>query len=147
MAELESLSTMMQNAYAKLNDGSFALQGITGPIGESGFGSGTVTAPGADTLIATHQPPAAAAGKLHQIEAVVWFSAGTPAAADNFNVGFKFGGTLISKIPIMPVLNQPVRTQFFFKAAANTQFAVYSVGAATAGVTYNAYISATKVFS
>jgi hypothetical protein len=147
MAEGESLSSMMQAAYAKLGDGSFAMQGITGPIGESGFGAGTVSAPGADTLIATHQPPGSAAGKLHQIEAVVWFSAGTPAAADNFNMGFKFGGTLISKIPIPPVLNQVVRTTFFFKAAAGTQFAIYSVGAATAGVTYNAYISATKVFS
>ena len=106
-----------------------------------------VAAPGADAQIATHQPPNSAAGKLHQIDVAVWFSAGAPAAADNFNVGFKFGNTLISKIPIIPVLNQVVRSTFYFKAAVGTQFAIYSVGAATAGVTYNAYISATKVFS
>lgn len=147
MAEAESLSTMMQNSYAKLGDGSFASQGITGPVGESGFGSGTVVAPAANTLIATHQPPGSAAGKLHQIEVVVWFSVGTPAAADNFNMGFKFGNTLISAVPVVAVLNTVVKTTFFFKAAAGTQFAVYSIGAATAGVTYNAYISATRIFS
>lgn len=147
MAEIEALNTMLQNSFVKLGDGSFAGQGITGPVGETGFGAGTVAAPGANTLIANHQPPAGAAGKLHQIECVVWFSAGAPVAADNFNMGFKFGNTLISAIPVVPVLNTVVRTQFFFKAAAGTQFAVYSIGAATAGVTYNAYISATRIFS
>jgi hypothetical protein len=147
MAATESLSTMMQNAYAKLGDGSYALQGVTGPVGETGFGSGTVVAPGANTLIATHQPPPDAAGKLHQIECVVWFSEGVPAAADNYNVGFRFGGTLISKIPVLPVLNQPAKSVFYFKAAAGTQFAIYSVNAATAGVAYNGFITATRIFS
>ena len=137
----------MQGAFAKLGDGSYAMQGVTGPIGETGFGQGSVSGPGANTLIATHQPPADAAGKLHQIECVVWFSAGAPAAADNFNVGFRFGGTTISPIPITPVLNSPVKSVFYFKAAAGTQFGIYSIGAGTAGVTYNAFITATKVFS
>lgn len=158
MAQPEAINTMVQNSYTKLADGSYAQQvasagsvgtnpQTSGPADESGFGANSVTAPAADTLIANHQPPAGNAGELHRIEVVVWLSGAAPASADNFNMGFKFGGTLISKIPVIPAAHVPTRVEFYFKAAAGTPFAVNSIAAATAGVIYNAYITATKLVS
>jgi hypothetical protein len=160
MAELESMNTMLQNSFVEVADGSYAQQvtsiapgttpdggssGSSGPNAESGFGIGSVVAPAADTVIATHTPPAANAGKLHKIVATVWFSATAPTGVDNANMAFKFGGTVISAIPAVPDLHIPVTVEFYFKAAAGTPFAIVSVGAGTAGVQYNAFITATRI--
>lgn len=142
-----------------LGDGTYAVRTISagsagtgaqssGPNGESGFGIGNVTAPGAGAVIATHQPPAGSAGELHEIDVTVWYSAGTPAdATENANMAFKFGGTVISALPAVAALNSPVKTKFYFNAANGTPFAVVAVGAGAAAVKYNAFITATKIVS
>lgn len=160
MGAPESTNTMMQNSFVQVADGSYAQQvtstvpgevpeggssGSSGPNAESGFGIGSVVAPAADTTIATHQPPAENAGLLHKIVATVWFSETAPAAAENANMAFKFGGTVISAIPAIPALHVPVTVEFYFKAAAGTAFSIVSVGAGTAAVEYNAFITATRV--
>lgn len=159
MAEPEAINTMVQNSYVKLGDGSYAQKtasagsvGIdpqtSGPNAESGFGINSVVAPAAGAVIATHTPPVGAAGELHEIDVTVWYSAGVPAdATENSNMAFKFGGGIISALPVVPALNTPVKTKFYFKAAAATPFAVVAVGAGAAAVKYNAFITATKVVS
>lgn len=117
----------------------------TGPVAETGFGGGpgTVVAPAADTVITNHFP--GVAGELHMIEVVTWFSEGTPTAADNYNMGFKFGGTLIAPIPVVAAINVPTTSRFYFNSAAGTPFGVHSIDAGTAGVGYNAFLTATRV--
>lgn len=166
MAAAEAVNTMFQNAFTKIGDGDYALKttgsggggssnvaitsatvATSGPNAESGFGIGGVAAPAAGATIATHQPPAGNAGKLHRITATIWFSETAPAAADNANMAFKFGGTVISALPAIPVMHVPVTVEFYFNAAAGTPFSIVAVGAGTAGVKYNAFITATKVVS
>lgn len=159
MAAPESINTMWQNSFAKVGDGDYALKttgaggggsttaSTSGPNAESGFGIGGVVAPAAGATIATHQPPAGNAGKLHKITATVWFTETAPAAADNANMAFKFGGTTISALPAIPVMHVPVTVEFYFNAAAGTPFSIIAVGAGTAAVKYNAFITATKVVS
>lgn len=141
-----------------LADGTYAIKTVSagsvgtsqqssGPNAESGFGIGTVSAPGVGATIATHQPPAGNAGELHEIEITAWLSSGTPAAADLNNMAFKFGGTTISAIPVVNALNVPTKSKFYFNAAAGTPFSVIAVAAATAGVGYSAFITATKIVS
>jgi hypothetical protein len=159
MAALESTNTMLQNSFVKVADGSYAQQisnaapasgtvnASAGPNAESGFGIGAVVAPAAGATIATHQPPAGNAGKLHKITATVWFSETAPAGAENANMAFKFGGTTISAIPAVPGIHIPVTVEFYFNAASGTPFSIIAVGAGTAAVKYNAFIVATKVVS
>lgn len=141
-----------------LGDGTYAVRTVSagsagaggqtaGPNAESGFAVNAVAAPGADAVIATHTPPAGAAGELHKIEVTTWLSAGAPAAAEDNNMAFKFGNTVISKLPVARALNVPITVEFYFNAAIGTSFAVNSVAAATAGVTYCAFLTATKVVS
>lgn len=148
----------MSSELVALSDGTYAARVVSagsvganaqtsGPNDQSGFGIGTQAAPGAGTVIATHTPPAGNAGELHEIEITAWLAAGTPAAADLNNMAFKFGGSVISNIPVINVLNSPTKTKFYYTAAAATPFAVVNVGAATAGVTYAAFITATKIVS
>ena len=168
MAEPQSLNTMFQNAFVAVdvNAGQYSLRttatgsgatqnvaiastsgAFSGPSAESGFANGTVVAPGVGATIATHTPPAGNAGKLHKITATCWFSVGSPVAADNFNMAFKFGGGVISAIPVVPALNAPVTVEFYFNAAVGTPFSIVAVGAGTAAVAYNAFLTATKVVS
>lgn len=156
MAEPESTNTMLHGSFVGLGNDEYALRiasggggvdspATSGPIAESGFGSGSVTAPAAGATIATHQPPASASGKLHQIVVTTWLSGtGTPAAADNMNVAFKYGATVISNLPIT---DSPITTTFYFNAATGVAFSVVAVNAGTADVTYNAMIVATRVVS
>lgn len=148
----------MSAELTQLADGTYAVRTVSagsvganqqssGPNDQSGFGIGTVAAPGAGAVIATHQPPAGNAGELHEVEITAWLSAGTPAAADLNNMAFKFGGTVISSIPVVNALNVPTKSKFYFNAAAGTPFAVVAVAAATAGVSYSAFITATKIVS
>lgn len=142
----------------QLSDGTYATRVVSagsvganaqtaGPNDQTGFGIGTVAAPGAGAVIATHQPPAGNAGELHEVEITAWLAAGTPAAADLNNMAFKFGGGTITAIPVINALNVPVKTKLYWTAAAATPMAVIAVGAATAGVTYAALITATKIVS
>lgn len=159
MAEPESLNTMAQNSYTRLSDGSYAIKtssvasssgsvlSTSGPNSESGFAAGSVTAPAADTVIAQYQPPSGDAGKLYRIEITVWLSGTAPASVDNFNLAFKSGSTVVSKIPVIPDIHIPVTFEFYFKATSGTPFTVSSVDAGTTGVVYNVFISATRVVS
>ncbi|MFG2268107.1 hypothetical protein [Streptomyces sp. NPDC048720] len=148
----------MSSELTQLGDGTYAIRTVSagsvgsggqtsGPNDQSGFGIGSVTAPAAGATIATHTPPAGNSGELHEVEITAWISAGTPAAADANNMGFKFGGGTITAIPVIAGVNQPVKTKLFWNAAAGTPMSVIAIGAATAGVTYSAFISATKLVS
>lgn len=161
MVNAEAVSTSFQQSFVKQGDGTFAQQTVSvanaagtsggqtaGPSGETGFGIGSATAPAIGATIATHQPPAGNAGKLHEIEVTAWYSAGTPAdATETSNMAFKFGGTVISNLPVAAVLNSPTKTKFYFNAAAGTPFSVVAVAAGSAACKYNAFITATKVVS
>lgn len=160
MPEPESTNTMLQGSFKAVGGGNYALattavsptapgqiEATSGAISESGFGAGSVIAPAAGATIATHSPPAAAAGYLHEIEITTWFSATAPAAADNFNMAFKYGAGNITIIPAVPGLHVPVKTKFYFNAANGVAFSVVAVGAGTAAVAYNAMIVATRVVS
>lgn len=160
MPEPESTNTMFHDAFVNIGDGEYALRttpsstdsaspATSGPIAESGFGSGAVTAPVAGTTIATHQPPSSAAGKLHKIDVTAWLSGtGAPAATDGFNIAFKYGDTTISDLPLIPDKHIPVQCTFYFNAAEGVAFSVVSgADAGTADVTYNAMIVATRVVS
>ncbi len=117
----------------------------SGPIAESGFGGGpgTVVAPAADAVITNHFP--GVAGELHMIEVVAWFSEGTPGPADNYNMAFKFGGTAIAPIPVTAALNIATTARFYFNSAVGTPFGVHAIDAGTAGVGYNAFLTATRL--
>lgn len=161
MTNQESLNTSIQQSLVKVSDGSFAQQTVSvanatgvsgsqtaGPAAESGFGIGNVVAPAAGATIATYQPPAGNAGKLHEIEVTIWYSAGTPAdATENANVAFKFGGAVVSAMPIVAVLNSPVKAKFYLNAANASPFSIAAIGAGSAACKYNAFITATKVVS
>jgi len=156
VAEPESTNTMFHGSFVAIGNDEYALRiasggggvdspATAGPISESGFGAGDVTAPAAGATIATHQPPAAATGKLHKITVTTWLSGtGVPAATDNFNMAFKYGDTVISPIP---VAETPITSEFYFNAATGVAFSVVAVDAGTVDVTYNAMIIATRVVS
>lgn len=148
---------MFQGSFVKVDEGDYYLKtggsssgdgspASSGPVAESGFGSGSETAPVAGTTIATHQPPTSAAGKLHKIEVTTWLSGtGTPAGTDTFNMAFKYGDTVISPLPVAEI---PIKTTFYFNAAEGVAFSVVSgTEAGTTDVDYNAMIVATRVVS
>ncbi len=141
-----------------LSDGTYAVKTVSagsaganaqtsGPNDQSGFGIGAVTAPAAGATIATHTPPPGNNGELHEIEIYTWLSAGAPAAGETNNVQFKFGAGAITDLPMIPTLNQVMRFKFYWTAATGTAISVIAKAAGTAGVTYNAFITATKIVS
>jgi hypothetical protein len=117
---------------------------FTGPLANASMGSAkAVVAPTAGQALVTSLPPS---GKgLYNIEVVAYLSAGTPAAADAGNLEFRFGGTALSSIPLVPALNVPTTWKTCFSSDGATNFSVNATGAATAGVSYNVFFVATKV--
>lgn len=117
---------------------------FSGPLANASMANGkAVVAPTANQALATSLPPS---GKgTYQIEVVAYLSAGTPAAADNANLEFRFGGTTLSSIPLIPALNVPTTWRTVFQSDGATNFSVNATGAATAGVTYNVFMTAVKV--
>lgn len=121
------------------------LQVYTGPQANASMGSsgGGVTAPGAGAALVTILPPS---GKgFYAIEVFAYLSAGTPAAADNANIEFRFGGTTLSRIPLFPALNLLSQWRTTFTSDGVTNFSVNATGAGTGGVTYNVFMTATKL--
>lgn len=121
------------------------MQVFTGALANASMGStgAGVTAPGAGAALVTSLPPS---GKgLYTIKVVAYLSAGTPAAADNANIEFRFGGTVLSRIPLAPALNVPTVWETAFTSDGSTNFSVNATAAATGGVTYNVFLTATKV--
>ncbi len=121
------------------------LQAFTGPLATASMGSTGAgnTAPGANAALVTSLPPS---GKgLYQIDVVAYLSGAAPAAADNANIEFRFGGTTLSRIPLVPALGVVTVWRTFFTSDGVTNFSVNATGAATAGVVYNVFFTATKV--
>jgi len=120
------------------------LQVFSGPLANASMGSVKASvAPGAGAALVTSLPPS---GKgLYRIDVWAYLSAGTPAAADNGNLEFRFGGTALSSIPLIPALNVPTMWSTYFTSDGATNFSVNATGAATAGVAYNVFLVATKV--
>lgn len=122
------------------------MQIFTGALAPASMGSAkAVSAPTAGTALVTSLPPS---GKgLYVVKVVAYLSAGTPAAADNGNLEFRFGGTALSSIPLVPALNVPTTWETVFNSDGATNFSVNATGNATAGVAYNVFFTATKVNS
>jgi hypothetical protein len=120
------------------------MKAFTGPLANASMGSAKATvAPGAGAALVTSLPPS---GKgLYNIEVIAYLSAGTPAAADNGNLEFRFGGTALSSIPLVPALNVPTVWRTCFTSDGATNFSVNATGAGTGGVAYNVFFTATKV--
>lgn len=121
------------------------MQVFNGPLANASMGStvGGVTAPVAGAALVTALPPS---GKgLYQIDVVAYLSATAPAAADNANIEFRFGGTTLSRIPLVPAQNVPTVWRTFFTSDGTTNFSVNATGNATAAVVYNVFLTATKV--
>lgn len=121
------------------------LQVFTGPLATASMGStgAGATAPTAGQALVTSLPPS---GKgLYQIDVVAYLSGAAPAAADNANIEFRFGGTVLSRIPLVPAANVPTVWRTFFTSDGTTNFSVNATGAGTAAVVYNAFLTATKV--
>lgn len=121
------------------------MQVFTGALGNASMGStgAGVTAPTAGTALVTSLPPS---GKgLYQIDVVAYLSATAPAAADNANIEFRFGATVLSRIPLAPALNVPTVWRTYFTSDGATNFSVNATGNATAAVVYNVFLTATKV--
>jgi len=121
------------------------MQVFTGALANASMattGAG-VTAPAAGAALVTSLPPS---GKgLYQIDVVAYLSATAPAAADNANIEFRFGGTTLSRIPLAPALNVVTVWRTFFSSDGTTNFSVNATGNATAAVVYNVFLTATKV--
>lgn len=117
---------------------------FTGPLANASMGSAkAVSAPTAGQALVTSLPPS---GKgLYRIVVVAYLSAGTPAAADAGNLEFRFGGTALSSIPLIPALNVPTTWETVFASDGATNFSINATGAGTAGVAYNVFFTATKV--
>ncbi len=119
------------------------MQVFTGPLGTASMGSAKNTAPGAGAALVTSLPPS---GKgLYQIDVVAYLSGAAPAAADNQNIEFRFGGTVLSAIPLIPAANTVTAWRTYFTSDGVTNFSVNATGAATAAVVYNVFLTATKV--
>lgn len=117
---------------------------FTGPLANASMGSAKATvAPTAGQALVTSLPPS---GKgLYRIQVVAYLSAGTPAAADAGNLEFRFGGTALSSIPLIPALNVPTTWETVFTSDGATNFSINATAAATGGVAYNVFFTATKV--
>jgi hypothetical protein len=121
------------------------MQVFTGPLSNASMGTtgAGVTAPGAGAALVTSLPPS---GKgLYAIEVVAYLSGAAPAAADDANIEFRFGATALSRIPLVPALNVPTCWHTAFTSDGATNFSINATGAATAGVIYNVFFTATKV--
>lgn len=117
---------------------------FTGPLANASMGSAkSATSVTAGQALVTSLPPS---GKgLYRIVVVAYLSAGTPAAADAGNLEFRFGGTALSSIPLVPALNVPTTWETVFSSDGATNFSVNATGAGTASVAYNVFFTATKV--
>ncbi|MEV6049728.1 hypothetical protein [Streptomyces sp. NPDC052107] len=117
-----------------------------GPLANASMAFGSVTAPTAGAAIATSLPPG---GKgLFQIDVVAYLSgSGTPAAADNKNIEFRFGATTLASVPLVPANNVPTVWRTYFTSDGTTNFSVNATGAATASVIYNVSLVATRLTS
>lgn len=112
------------------------------PKNNSTFANGTVAAPTLGQVVLTALPVAGPG--LYEVRITTWLSAGTPAPADNKNLEFRFGATVLTALPVIPALNTPVIAIMYFSSDGTTAFTVNATAAATAGVTYNATLVATK---
>jgi hypothetical protein len=115
----------------------------TGPLANASMGSAkAIVAPTAGQALVTSLPPSGRG--LYRIQVVAYLSAGTPAAADAGNLEFRFGGTALSSIPLVPALNVPVSWETYFTSDGQTNFSVNATGAGTGGVAYSVFFTATK---
>lgn len=121
------------------------MQVFTGPLANASMGStgAGVTAPTAGAALVTVLPPS---GKgLYAIEVTAYLSGAAPAAADNANIEFRFGASVLSRIPLIPAQNVQTKWTTTFSSDGTTNFTVNATGNATASVVYNVSLVATKV--
>lgn len=104
--------------------------------------TGRAVAPAAATVIATLTP---AAG-TYDIEVFAHYDAGAPAAPELNNMQFREGGAVVSVLSVLAVVSvySPAR-RFRRVLDGATAIDVQSVGASTAGVGYNAEITAIRI--
>lgn len=121
-------------------DGTIDANGL--PKANSAFAAGTVLAPTAGQQILISLP--SGSGLFH-IQVTAWYSSGSPLAADNRNMEFRFGASPLASLAVVPALNIPVTNTLYFTGDGSTPMSVNATGAGTAGVTYNATLVATRI--
>lgn len=116
----------------------------TAPLANASMGAAkAVTAPTAGQALVTSLPPS---GKgLYRVQVWAYLSGAAPAAADNGNIEFRFGATVLSSIPLVPAINVPTVWETYFTSDGATNFSVNATAGATAGVIYSVFFIATKV--
>lgn len=119
------------------------LQVYSGPLANASMASASPTAPTTGAQIVASLP---GSGKgLYQIDVTAYLSGAAPAAADNKNIEFRFGGTTLSSIPLAPAQNVVTTWRTFFQSDGITNFSVNATGNGTASVVYNVFMVCTKV--
>ncbi len=162
MAAAESLSTMEQESYVKLNDGQYAMR-VTGTANgdspaalevvipvvarvTSTFADGKVAAPAAAAAIATSGNLAAG---TWDIEVTTFIGGTTVANLEINNMAFKFGGTQLTllgnPVPGTAGATDMGKYKFRVDVPAPTPVSVVAVANATAGSIYFAHIVGTRV--
>lgn len=104
--------------------------------------TGRAVAPAALTVIATITPPAG----TYDIEVFAHYDAGVPSAAEINNMQFREGAVVVSVLSVLAVANvySPAR-RFRRVLDGINAIDVQSIAVATAGVGYNAEITAIRV--
>ena len=122
-----SISDQVREFYANIDNESLLVRG-------------TVTTPGANTIIAQVTPGPAG---LYEITAMGRYG----AVADVIdNMELNRGGTLLGPLPVQPAVNgTPVFVTFTSRLAANAVISVKSSLAGGAGAVYTAFILLKKV--
>lgn len=120
--------------------------GVTPYVLSSSAGAAArVVAPGAGAVIASIAAGSLPAG-TYDVDVLVGFDVGAPVAADQNNMEFRRGASVVSSLQLFLVINvySPVHT-FRCSVSGAEAVSVNATGAATAGVGYSAQLIATRV--
>jgi hypothetical protein len=106
--------------------------------------TGRVVAPGVGVAIVTIAAPPAG---TYDVQVKCYFDVGAPVAADTNNMEFRVGAGVISALLVAPALQTNVGADFLFRVVLSgaQALSINATGAATAGVGYDAFISATRI--
>lgn len=121
----------------------FQVQTTPAQQGDTVENAARAVAPGAGAAIVTLVAPAAG---VYDVDIVVGYDAGAPAALELNNMEVQRGGVaLFTPLQVFAALNVPVLKKARINFSGANNLTVNSIGASTAGVGYSAAIFATRV--
>lgn len=103
---------------------------------------GTVTAPGAGVAIAGGTPTDPG---LYKIRVECCHAGGTPAAAEDSNFRVQRDGVVLKRMATTRVAGQQYTAELNVRLSGAQAISVFTQGAGTASVVYQASITATKI--